>query len=117
MRVRVMELAVVSDTPEVLHVAVRGAITMNNRSEPLGEQLGTPVYARRVLFNLAEASYIDSGGVSWLIICHKRLLTNGGRLVLHGVPDLIRKVLDLLNLKAVLALAPDEAAGRAKLLA
>src|SRR5688500_4401409 len=89
---RIMELAVLSDTPEVLHVAVRGAIVMNNRSEPLGEQLGNAVYARRVLFNLAEATYIDSGGVSWLIICHKRFLTNGGKLVLHSVPDLIRKV-------------------------
>jgi len=110
-----MELAVLSDTTEVLHVAVRGAITMNNKSEPLGEQMGNAVYGRPVLFNLAEATYIDSGGVSWLIICHKRFLTNGGKLVLHNVPDLIRKVLDLLNLKAVLTTTADEASARAKL--
>jgi anti-sigma B factor antagonist len=98
---------------DLLRVRVSGKIgqgELNSESEPLQSLAGPGVYARKVLLNLVEASYVDSLGVGWLLRCHKRCREAGGKLVVHNVPPLTMQVLRVLQLERVLFLAPNEAA-------
>jgi anti-sigma B factor antagonist len=79
----------------------------------LDNLLGPDCYRRRVLLNLARASYIDSAGVGWLLLCHKRFQEAGGCLVLHSLPPMVVHVFELLGLSSILNLADDEEAARA----
>lgn len=111
-----MKLTLVSDTPELVRLRCAGEISqreLSPGSEPLVELLSPDVYARRVVINLEQTTYVDSGGVSLLIVWQRRFLRDGGRLVLCNIPPLVQQVLDLLNLKAVLTLAADEQAAAA----
>jgi anti-anti-sigma factor len=111
-----MKLTLVSDTPELIRVRCAGEISQRDLppgSEPLVELLNPDVYSRRVLLNLEQSSYIDSGGVSLLIVWQRRFARDGGRMVLYNIPPLVQQVIDLLNLKAVLNLAADEQAATA----
>ncbi len=103
-----MELAIVGDTPAVLRVACIGEMCVPPRTEPLVERYGVEVYKRRVVIGLAGVTFMDSGGINWLVTCQKRFLTHGGRMVLHSVPEVVRKVFDLLNLWAVLKVVATE---------
>ena len=62
---------------------------------------------------MEKTRFIDSSGIGWLMVSHKRFLGAGGRLVLHSVPPMIAQVLRLLNLHTILAIEPDLAAARA----
>jgi anti-anti-sigma factor len=79
----------------------------------LDRLLGPGCYARPVLLSLAGASYIDSAGVGWLVLCHKHFREAGGRLVLHSLSPLVAHVFDVLGLDTVLDVAADEEAARA----
>jgi ABC-type transporter Mla MlaB component len=107
-----MNLTVVSDTPELVRLTCSGDISQTGLrpgTEPLVDLLGPGAYARRVIVNLEPSTFIDSGGVSMLIVWQKRFLRDGGRIVFYQIPPLIKQVLDLLNLRQVLNLASDEA--------
>jgi anti-anti-sigma factor len=80
--------------------------------ELLIELLGAQTYNRRLLLDLTQTSYIDSSGVSWMLIQHKRFLQAGGKIVFHSAPPLVQQTLDLLRMNLVLNLAADEAAAR-----
>ena len=66
-----MELRVLSDDGDVLRMEV---VTRNVQSEApprfesLEQLLGPSGYARRVLLSLAETRFIDSAGLSWLVL-------------------------------------------------
>jgi anti-anti-sigma factor len=81
--------------------------------DALAGLLGPGCYARTVLLDLGRASYIDSAGVGWLVMCHKRFRDAGGCLVLHSLPPLAVHVFAILGLDSVLHLAGNEAAARA----
>jgi anti-anti-sigma factor len=78
--------------------------------EPMERLLGSGCYARTVLLSLARASYIDSAGIGWLVMCHKHFLDGGGRLVLHSLAPMVNHAFEILGLSAMLAVAADEAA-------
>lgn len=111
-----MKLTLVSDTAELVRVRCAGDISQSQLppgSEPLVDLLSPTVYARSVILDLEQTSYIDSSGISLLIVWQKRFKRDGGRLVLFNIPPLVQQVLDLLNLRAVLNLATDEQAATA----
>ncbi len=74
--------------------------------------LGTDGYARTVMLDLSKADYLDSNGVSWLIIAHKHFVGAGGRLILHSLPRRLQDTVDLLRLPSILDIVADEAAAR-----
>jgi anti-sigma B factor antagonist len=113
-----MQLTVLADAPECLAVATSGTISrseMDGADEPLAELLGQDVYSRRILLNLAGSPYMDSSGVSWLLVCHKRCRQAGGRLVVHSYPPIIAQILRVLRMELVLQLAPTETEARRRL--
>jgi anti-anti-sigma factor len=115
-----MKLTVESSDADVIHVACAENIThldFGAEQNPLEEALGADCYARKVVLSLQKSRYIDSAGVGWLIMCHKRFAQRGGCLVLHSIPPMVNHVFRLLGLPAVLNLADDEPNAQAQALA
>ncbi len=113
-----MQLTVLADSPECLAVATSGTVSrsaMPGGDEPLAEMFGLDVYARPILIGLADSEYMDSSGVSWLLMCHKRCKQAGGRLVVHSLPPMISQILKVLRMELVLELATSEADARRRL--
>jgi anti-sigma B factor antagonist len=81
--------------------------------DPLQAVIGEGGFGRKVLMDLGKVTYIDSSGISWLLICHKHFVQAGGKLVIHSVPPLVDQVLQLLRLPLILSIAADEKSARA----
>jgi anti-anti-sigma factor len=89
-------------------------LEVQDEGDILGRLLGQDCYTRRVLLSLAKATYIDSAGVGWLVMCHKHFLEGGGQLVVHSIPPMIAHVFGILGLTTILNLADDEKAARVR---
>lgn len=103
-----MDLVVVSDEGRVVQVALRGRATQPHVAESgdcLVDLLGAGAYQRNVLLDLSETMFLDSSGVSWLLIAHKRFREQGGQFVICGVPPMVMKVLTMLRMQLVLEIA------------
>lgn len=106
-----MDLSFQQDSGGLILVHVRGKVTQDKVSsftEPLSQKLGASCYSQKVLLDLAQAEYIDSSGVSWLLVCHKRFRENGGKLILFGIPPMVANVFKVLRMDAVFEIAPDK---------
>lgn len=110
-------LTLLSDDGGVVHVRADGPIGQARyaaEGNPLEALLGPGAFAHTVLLDLGPVDYIDSGGISWLIVNHKRCQGAGGMLVLHSLAPRVRQVLACCRLETVLHLSADEAAARAR---
>ena len=108
-----MELKMLADDGDVLRLEVVGRIIQNEMTltlKVMDDLLGTRGYNRKVLLSLAETRFIDSSGLSWLVVCHKRFCQSGGRLVLHSIAPTVMQLFELMRLDLALHVAPDEAA-------
>lgn len=107
-----MELKVISDDGSILHVGAQGALSMATlveQSESLAELLKDRGYGRTVLLNLEGAERIDSAGLGWLLMQHKRFCDAGGRLVIHSLPYTMMEILKVIRLDQVLNVAENRA--------
>lgn len=103
-----MDLAIVSNDGDVAHIKLRGRATQRQMvaaEDCLVEILGASAYQGKVVLDLSETIFVDSSGVSWLLIAHKRFREQGGQLVLCGVPPMIMKVLTVLRMQLVFEIA------------
>ena len=66
--------------------------------------------ARRVVLDLAGVAFMDSSGLSLLVLTHRRLADVGGRLCLADVRETVRYVLVLSALDRVLGMYESVAA-------
>ena len=113
-----MHLKLVADQPDLVEVRASGRITpdtFSTENEPLARLLGANVYARAVALSLEKTDYINSSGVGWLLVCHKRFREAGGRLIIHSIPPLVLNVLKVLKMDRVFHLEPDMAGAKAAL--
>ncbi len=111
-----MELNVISQDESVIHVACAGTVTLvvvGQQRELFENLLGPGCFARTVLLDMRRTDYLDSSGISWLILSHKNFCQGGGRLILHSLPPALRRIIELTRLASVLHLADDEPAARA----
>ncbi len=74
----------------------------------LVELAGQDVYKTIVELDLAETRFINSSGLGWLLITHKRCTENGGRFVMHSLPPPIRQLIGVLKLDRVLCIVESE---------
>jgi len=115
-----MQLSLVSDDGQVVSARCVGDIrdddirSSSQRLEPL---LGPAGFARKMLLDLRDTTFIDSSGIAWLLTAHKRFKQAGGRLVLHRCPSSVNQVIQFLHLDNVLLIAADETDGRTMALA
>lgn len=108
-----MELNVISDDGPILHVGVKGVLsmaTLAEQSESLAELLKDQGYRRTVLLNLGGADQVDSAGMSWLVVQHKRFCDAGGQFVIHSVPYTVMETFKVMRLDRVLNVAENQTA-------
>jgi anti-anti-sigma factor len=112
-----MRLKIVKDDGTLLHVACEGEISWEQggapAADPLLQLLGPEGCRRKVLLDLEKTTYINSSGLSWLLVCHRHFQKDGGILVIHSVAPIVKQVIDFVNLHTILHFAPDEPSARA----
>ncbi|HVS37211.1 MAG TPA: STAS domain-containing protein [Gemmataceae bacterium] len=110
-----MKITIVSRDPP-LGLRMEGQLTVKEIADAdrqLEEALVPAGFRQKAVLDLANVGFIDSSGISWLMICHKHFAQAGGKIVFHSAPELIQQTLHLLRLDLVLNLAEDENAARA----
>ena len=109
-----MKLSILSDDGEIVRVSCEGQICqlVSHGNEPMANLLGPTGYSRKVLLNLEKTTFINSSGISWLLICHKYFSQGGGQLVVYSVPPLVNQVLQFVRLPSIMNFAADEKAAR-----
>src|SRR5437870_4411557 len=111
-----MKFSLAPSESSLTQVRLEGQITMTDVPDAdklLEDALGSAGYRQRVLIDLERTSFIDSSGISWMLICHKHFVQAGGQVAFHSAPPLVMHTLNLLRLNLVLHLAADEDAARA----
>jgi anti-anti-sigma factor len=111
-----MQLELVSEAGNCAKLKLVGRVTQEDLAagaEPFLEVLGADAYTRKAVVNCVAADFIDSSGVGWLLSCHKKFRQARGRLILHSIPPLVRRTLQILRMELVLQLANDEAEAEA----
>jgi anti-anti-sigma regulatory factor len=111
-----LELSLQAEDKDFVYVTCQGAVSLPDfrpEKDPLLRLLGPEAYSHRLLFNLEQASMLDTSGISWLIHCHETCFKSGGILVLYAVPRRVRYVLQLLQMEHLFHMADDAASARA----
>ena len=106
-----MLLSLRSDGGPILHVDASGRINMavlGEQQEALSELLEDNGYSQTVLLDMAGVELVDSAGMSWLVVQHKRFCDAGGKLAIHSVPFTIMETLKVMRLNQVLNVADGE---------
>lgn len=60
----------------------------------------------RIVFNLAEVSYVDSAGIGILVGCHGRAEAAGGQLRITGLAERVTLVLKVTKVDSILNIDP-----------
>ncbi len=113
-----LKLTVVSDDGNLVRVQCEGEISQVKfqlNDNPLESLVGPEVYKRKLVLNLERVEFLDSSGISWLVVSHKHCQQQGGTLVLHSIPPRIHQVLQFCRMDKLLKLAEDETAANALL--
>jgi anti-anti-sigma factor len=108
-----MQFQILEDKDSMTHVAIQGrlnGVDIAPPADPLRHLLGPNAYHKNVVLHLADAEYIDSMAVAWLVSCNKRFREGSGKMVLHSLHPSVMKILKLLKLDTVLNIAPDAVA-------
>jgi anti-anti-sigma factor len=110
-----MDITAMADDVGVRRLRIRGRIVQNSLGEQwsaLDRLLNPGEPPRPLLLDLAEADFIDSSGLSFLLMWHKRYCTAGTKFVMHSIQPMVFDVLRTMRLDSVFHIAADEGAGR-----
>jgi anti-anti-sigma factor len=110
-----LNLTVLSDEGDLVHIACSGEISQvrfGGDDNPLAQLLGAGVWARNVLLHLERVEFLDSSGISWLVVSHKHFHQHHGALVLHSIPPRILQVLQFCRMDKLLRIATSEGEAR-----
>jgi len=108
-----MELKLISEEGGVARVSATGKIQqrkLSRDSDLLAQTVGEGTYRKKVILGFEDVDFIDSSGIGYLLVCHKRFREEGGRLVLHSLPPLVLSVIKISQVDRVLEIAENEAA-------
>ena len=104
---------------EPARVSAKGRITAmdlaSSGRNPIAELLGAGWSSKRLMVDLSNTDYIDSSAIGWLIQTNGEFKRNGGMMVLHSIPPMVKQVLGLLKIGSLIPLKDNEAAARAHL--
>ena len=106
-----MKLTVLPSEDGVTRVRTEGDITLyevQGCPNPLPDVLGPDCFRGKVLLSLEQSCFIDSAGVGWLVLAHKKFSEAGGLLVVHSLPPMVHHTFELLQIPTILHVAADE---------
>ena len=109
-----MEATIVSQDKEFCRLKLSGDVTqrqLRKFNDPIAAE-GQAVYRKKILCDMSNTTLLDSAGVSWILVNHKRCRELQGRFVLHSIPQLVMNVLLVLRLNLVFDIADSESAAR-----
>ena len=95
-----MEATIVSQNGDVCHLTLRGEVTqrqLRKFKDPIAAE-GREAYCKKIICDMSGTTLLDSAGVSWILVNHKRCREQRGRFVLHSIPQLVLNVLLVLRL-------------------
>jgi len=97
-------------------VAVRGDLDLHTAPE-LREVLGNAIDAgrSRIIVDLTETSYMDSSGLTALVVAHKRVRELGGQLVVVNVDPSIGRTFEITGLNLLFPLVRERSEALDKL--
>jgi ABC-type transporter Mla MlaB component len=76
--------------------------------DPLPRALGPDCFKHRLVLDMSGVEWLDSAGIGWLLAHAQHFLTQGGKLVLHSAPPVVRNILiGVMRLDDKLAVATD----------
>ncbi len=99
-----MNLQIISTKDSHVHIAVSGKVSQDGiprDKEPISGLLGPDAYTLTVLLDLKDTEVIDSSGIGWLLVCHKRFAEQGGRMICHSAPPAVANVFKLMRMDLV----------------
>lgn len=90
-------------------VALEGEIDLHE-SPQIREALAPLIACKtpRLLIDLSGVSYIDSSGLAVFIDAMQRMQSYGGKLVLFGIGETVRKIFQIARLDQVFDIFPDK---------
>jgi len=65
-------------------------------------------YSKNLILNISEVKYIDSSGLSAILVAHKVCLETSGIMILCGVSEHVMKLVKISQLDKILDLLPTE---------
>ena len=102
------QLTLLGEHPQGLRMELSGEVSHNDRSlDPFQQAGGSGIYSRKVLLDLSKCHYVNSSGVGWLLIHHRRFQEAGGKLVLHSASPVVMQIFNLMKMELVLNLCHD----------
>jgi anti-anti-sigma factor len=106
-----MKLTLLPSEDGLTRLRTEGDITLFEVSgcpNPLPEVLGPDCFRRKVLLSLEQSCFMDSAGVGWLVLAHKKFSEAGGLLVVHSLAPMVHHTFELLQIASILHVADDE---------
>lgn len=96
----------------VLVISLEGNLLGENTNGPVMELLKQNIEAgtKKVLFNLTDMKFINSTGLGMLMTALSKTRNAGGELALCGLPEQMRKLLQMTKLETIFPIYADEAA-------
>ena len=94
----------------VLVISLVGNLLGENTNAPVMELLKQNIEtgSTKVVFNLSEMKFINSTGLGMLMTALTKSRNAGGDLALSGVPDQMKKLLQMTKLETVFTVCEDE---------
>lgn len=84
------------------------AFVLENSSDGFKKLLGDDWAKKKVVFDMSEATYIDSAAIGWLISLSKGFDNAGGKLVIFGLTPSVSRVLKMMRIEKVMSIAADQ---------
>jgi anti-sigma B factor antagonist len=106
-----MKLKIKAQKNGLVLVEVSGEVVQKHlpqMKDPLAQLLGPDCYKDIVLLDLHDIQAIDSSGIGWLLVSHKRFRNQGGRLIMHSLSPFVREMMRILNMQLVFTMVEDE---------
>ncbi|HEV3338812.1 MAG TPA: STAS domain-containing protein [Pirellulales bacterium] len=102
------QLSLLGEDLQAVRLELSGAVSHDQRATDSFQELGGPkIYSRKVMVDLSKCHYVNSGGVAWLLIHHRRFQEAGGKLVLHSASPVVRQIFSLMKMELVLNFCHD----------
>ena len=102
------QLSLLGEDLQAVRMDLSGAVSHDSGGTDLFQRVGGPaIYSRKVMLNLSKCHYVNSGGVAWLLIHHRRFQEGGGKLILHSASPVVRQIFSLMKMELVLNFCHD----------
>jgi anti-sigma B factor antagonist len=94
--------------PDISIVELKGRIVLGKEAKGVEQKVSELLLeqARKIIFDLAGLTLIDSTGVGILVVCHGLIKKAGGKLHVAGANGSVKDTLKLTNVNKILKVYP-----------